>query len=201
MPVPARLGAACGVLAPSAFVGAWLLGGLLTDGYDPVDQASSQLAREGAATRPLMTAGLVAFGLLVPVWAIVLGRRLGSRPVQAAVTTAGVATLAVAALPLTREAGGTQDLLHALAAGVGYLAMALTPLLAVAPVRRAGHPRAATASAVVGALSAAALIGSLLVPEATGALQRLGLTVVDGWHVVAALLVLRTATVARSDPP
>jgi hypothetical protein len=39
------------------------------------------------------------------------------------------------------------------------------------------------------------------VPEATGALQRLGLTVVDGWHVVAALLVLRTATVARSDPP
>jgi hypothetical protein len=88
-PVPVRLGAACGVLGPAAFVGAWLLGGLLTQGYDPVDQAISQLAREGAATRPLMTAGLVAFGLLVPVWAIVLGRRLGSRPVQAAVTTAG----------------------------------------------------------------------------------------------------------------
>ena len=197
--MPVRLGAACGVLGPAAFVGAWLVGGLLTPGYDPVGQAISQLAREGAATRPLMTGGLVIFGLLVPVWAIVLGSRLGSRPLQVAVTTAGLATLAVAALPLTREPGGLQDLLHALAAGVGYLAMALTPLLAVAPLRRAGHLRAAAGSAVVGVLSAAALAGSLLLPEATGALQRLGLTVVDGWHVVAALVVLRTATVGRSD--
>ena len=195
-----RVGAVCGVLAPTAFVGAWLVGGLLTEGYDPVGQAISQLAREGAATRPLMTGGLVAFGLLVPVWAVVLGRRLRSRAVQVAATTAGLATLAVAALPLTREPGGTQDLLHALAAGVGYLAMALTPLLAVAPLRRAGHPRAAAASAVVGAVSATALAASLLVPDLTGALQRLGLTVVDGWHVVAAVLVLRSAAVGRSGP-
>jgi hypothetical membrane protein len=198
--VPVRLGAACGLLGPTAFVGAWLVGGLLTDGYDPVGQAISQLAREGAATRPLMTGGLVAFGLLVPVWAVVLGRRLGSRPVRFAATTAGLATLAVAALPLTREPGGTQDLLHALAAAVGYLAMALTPLLAVPALRRAGRPGAAAASAVVGVVSATALVASLLVPGATGALQRLGLTVVDGWHVVAALLVLRSAAVGRSGP-
>jgi hypothetical protein len=120
--------------------------------------------------------------------------------VQVAATTAGLATLAVAALPLTREPGGTQDLLHALAAGVGYLAMALTPLLAVSALRRAGRAGAAAASAAVGALSATALVASLLVPDATGALQRLGLTVVDGWHVVAALLVLRGTDVGRSEP-
>jgi hypothetical protein len=44
-------GRCCGVLAPTAFVGAWVTGGLLTEGYDPVRQAISQLAREGAPTR------------------------------------------------------------------------------------------------------------------------------------------------------
>jgi hypothetical membrane protein len=191
--VPARLGAACGVLAPSAFVGAWVVAGLETQGYDPVRSAISQLAREGAPTRVLMTSGLVVFGLLLPVWAAVLGGRLRSRPVWAAATVAGLATLAVAALPLTREPGGTQDLLHALAAGIGYLAMALTPLLAVGPLRRAGHAATAAASALVGVISAAALVGTLVVADAAGALQRLGLGVVDAWHLVAAVLVLRFA--------
>jgi hypothetical membrane protein len=191
--VPVRLGAACGVLAPAAFVGAWLVAGLLTPGYDPVDQAISQLAREGAPTRALMTGGLIAFGLLLPVWAAVLAGRLCSRPVQAAATVAGLATLAVAALPLTRDPGGAQDLLHAVAAGIGYVAMALTPLLAVSPLRRAGHPGAAAASAVVGVTSAAALVGTLLAADVSGALQRLGLGVVDAWHLVVAVRVLRAA--------
>lgn len=191
MTVPRRLGAVCGVAGPVAFVVAWLVGGMLADGYDPAREAISQLAREGAPTRPLMTAGLVAFGLLLPVWAVVLGRALDSRAVQVAATVAGLATLAVAALPLTREPGGTQDLLHAVAAGTGYVAMALTPLLAVLPLRWAGRPRAAAGSAVVGAISAAALIGTLAVGTGSGGLQRLGLTVVDGWHVAVAARLLR----------
>lgn len=186
-------GAVCGILGPTAFVSAWVLGGLRTDGYDPLEQAISQLAREGAQTRPLMTSGFIAFGVLVPVWARTLRRELDSRAVGAAVTVAGISTLGVAALPLTRDPGGTQDLLHAAAAGVGYLGMALTPLLASGPLRRLGHDRAAAASAVVGAVSLAGLIGTLLVPERSGGMQRLGLTVVDVWHVVAAGWVLRRA--------
>ena len=47
-------------------------------------------------------------------------------------------------------------------------------------------------AAVVGAVSATALVGSLLAGETgSGGLQRLGLTVVDVWHVVAAAAVLR----------
>lgn len=189
--VPRRLGALCGIAAPAAFVGAWVVAGLRTDGYDPVEQAISQLAREGADTRGLMTSGFVAFGVLLPVWARVLRRELDSRAVGAAATLAGLATVGVALLPLSRDPGGTQDLLHAAAAGTGYVAMALTPLLAAPALRRLGHDRAAAASAVVGVLSAAALAGTLGLPERSGGLQRLGLTVVDAWHVAAATGVLR----------
>lgn len=180
----------CGIAAPVAFVGAWLLGGLQTEGYSPLRDAISQLAREGAETRTLMSTGLVAFGVLVPVWALALGRLLG-RPVQAAATVAGIATLGVALLPLTREGGQPQDVGHAVVAGAGYVGMALTPLLAAAPLRRLGHARAAATSVVVGVVSVVALVASVLVLDRSGGLQRLGLTVVDAWHVVVATWVLR----------
>lgn len=185
-----RMVALCGIAGPCAFVGAWLLGGLQTDAYRPVRDAISQLAREGADTRPLMTTGFVLFGLLIPVWALLLRRVLGPG-VAAAATVAGLATLAVALLPLTREGGQPQDVGHAVAAGVGYVGMALTPLLAVAPLRRQGLTRAAASSTVVGAVSVLALVGSVLVTQRSGGLQRLGLTVVDAWHVVVAVWVLR----------
>lgn len=191
MPVPRTLGALCGIVAPTAFVGAWLVGGLRAQDYSPLRDAISDLARQGAGTRPVMTTGLVAFGLLLPVWAPVLGRRLGSDGVRNAVVVAGLATLGVALLPLTRTGGSTQDTLHAVAAGTGYLAMAATPLLAAGPLRRLGHDRAAGTSAVVGLVSAAALVGSVLIDGRGGGLQRLGLGVVDLWHVVAAAWVLR----------
>lgn len=185
-----HVAAVCGIAGPTTFVGAWLLGGLQTDGYEPLRDAISQLAREGADTRPLMTTGLVAFGVLLPVWAVQLRRLLGT-PVAAAAATAGLATLGVALLPLTREGGQPQDVGHAVVAGAGYVAMALTPLLAVGPLRRLGLTRAAATSAVVGAVSAVALVGSVLVEDRSGGLQRLGLTVVDAWHVVTAVWVLR----------
>lgn len=185
-----RAAAVCGIAGPCAFVGAWVLGGLQTEGYEPLVDAISQLAREGADTRPLMNTGFVAFGVLIPVWALAVGRLLG-RPVAVAVAVAGLATLAVGALPLTREGGQPQDLAHAVAAGIGYVGMALTPLLAAGPLRRLGHPRAAATSAVVGAVSVLALIGSVLILDRSGGLQRLGLTVVDAWHVVVASWVLR----------
>ena len=151
-----------------------------------MQQAISQLAREGAETRPLMTAGLVVFGVLVPVWSRELGRRLGTGTGRAALV-AGLATLAVAALPLTREPGGTQDLLHAVAAGTGYVAMALTPLLAARRLRGAAR----AASVLTGVVSAGCLVGTVLAPDVSGLLQRTGLGVVDLWHVVVAGVVLR----------
>lgn len=194
-----RAAAWCGLAGPTAFVSAWAVGGALRDdGYDPLHDAISRLAEVGAPTKPLMTAGFVAFGVLVPVWARELGDRLGSVALRRTVTAAGLATLAVAALPLTREGGTTQDTLHAVAAGAGYVAMAATPLVAAPLLRRRGHGRAAAASVAVGLVSATALVGSVAVGEqGSGGLQRLGLTVVDAWHVVAAAAVLRRGSARR----
>lgn len=190
MEVPRRLGAACGIAAPVAFVGGWLINGLRTDGYDPLSDAISQLARVGAPTRPAMSACFVAFGVLLPVWAPVVARQLKAPALRPVVTVAGVATIAVAALPLAREPGGTPDLLHAVAAGIGYVAMATTPLVVAAALLRSGRTGAAYASLAVGVVSVGALVGTLVV-DGSGGLQRLGLTVVDAWHVVVAVWVLR----------
>lgn len=189
MRIARRTAAACGIAGPVAFVGGWLVNGLRTEGYDPVVQAISQLAREGAPTRLPMTACFVVFGVLVPVWAPTVARELGAPSLRPAVAVAGLATLAVAALPLTREPGGTQDLLHGVAAGSGYVAMALTPLLAVRALHRAGHRTAAALCGLTGALSAAALVATVA-SDSSGLFQRLGLGVVDLWHVVVAGWVL-----------
>jgi hypothetical membrane protein len=182
--VPRRLGAACGVLGPTAFVAGWAVNGARTPGYDPLTDAISRLAAEGAPTRVAMTACFVVFGVLVPVWAQALARELG-RPVLAPiVTVAGLATLAVAALPLTEQGGSLQDTGHAATALTGYVAMAATPLVAA----RALPPTARRASVVTGVVSVAALLVS--VATGSGGAQRLGLTVVDAWHVVVATGVL-----------
>lgn len=187
-----RWAGACGVLAPASFVGAWAVcGALRDDGYDPVQDAISQLARIGSPTRAGMTAGFVGFGLLLPVFAQRLPELVGAgRAVRVSATIAGLSTLGVAALPLQREEGGTGDVLHAVAAGIGYVAMAATPLLAAAALRRTGRRSAAVVSLGVGLASATALSVSVT-SGPTGLWQRVGLGVVDAWFAGWALRGLR----------
>jgi hypothetical membrane protein len=179
----ARLAAACGIAAPASFVGGWLLAGVLTDDYSPVTDHISDLAAVGATTRPLMTAALVSFGVLLPVFGVALGRSLGSNAVRTAVVTSGVTTLGVAALPLGASFGNGP---HAVAAGAGYVATALSPLLA-APFLTG---RARTASRLTGLASATLLTASTM-GHAAGGLQRAGLGVVDVWFAVMAVRELR----------
>jgi hypothetical membrane protein len=183
--VPRRLGAVCGVLGPTAFVAGWAVNGARTPGYDPLTDAISRLAAEGAATRVGMTACFVVFGVLVPVWARTVARELHRPALAPVVTVAGLATLAVAALPLTVQGGQPQDAGHAAAALTGYVAMAATPLVAARALPIV--PR--RVSVAVGVVSAAALAVSVV--TGSGGAQRLGLTVVDAWHVAVAVAVLR----------
>ena len=189
MEVPRRLGAVCGVLGPTAFVAGWVVNGARTPGYDPLHDAISRLAAEGATTRASMTACFVVFGVLVPLWARTLARELDRPALRPVVTVAGLATLAVAALPLTERGGSLQDAGHAAAALTGYVAMAATPLVAAAAL----PPGARRASVVTGVVSAAALLASVV--TGSGGAQRLGLTVVDAWHVAVA-----TGVLLRSRP-
>ena len=185
-----RLAGACAVLAPASFVGAWAAFGARRDGYDPVEQAISQLARVGSPERWGMTAGFVAFGVLLPLASRGLPQALrAGGPLRASMLVAGLSTAAVAALPLQREEGGTGDLLHAAAAGVGYLAMAASPTLGAIGLARSGRRTAAAASVAVTVVSAGALVASLTVGP-TGLWQRTGLGVVDAWFAACGLWLL-----------
>lgn len=177
-----------GVAGPAGFIAAWAVGGAVKDGYSPVSEAISRLAEQGASTQPLMTAGLLGFGLLMPVFARGLGQELGSPAVAAAVTTSALATLAVAAFPLSAEGGTTVDTMHNLAAAVAYAANVVGPVAAAPHLRTTAARRGSYA---LSAAMAAALVGSVALDDLTGLLQRTGLTLYDGWAVALALTVLR----------
>ena len=133
-----------------------------------------------------MTAGFVAFGVGVPLFAVALRDALPGRAWMTAAAT-GLATLGVAALPLDGWAG---DPAHGLAAGIGYITLAATPLLAAGPLADLGHRQAAVASRVVG-VAAVACLAATTVAERSGLLQRTGLTLGDLWLVAAAVGILR----------
>ncbi len=179
-----RLPLLAGVAGPTAFVGAWLVGGLRRDGYDPVATTISRLAEQGTPDAALMTAGFAAFGVLVPVFA----RQLEPRALRVAATTSGLATLGVALAPLSAAGGTTSDRVHYAAAALGYVAQAASPLVGATAL-----PRPAV-SRTVGALAGASLVASLVDSERTGLWQRLGLGLVDAWFVVLAVRLLRDSS-------
>lgn len=182
-----RAARVAGVAGPAAFVGAWAIGSIVKDGYSPVADAISRLAEQGASTQPLMTAGFLGFGLLMPIYARGLGQALHSRAVQVAVTASAVATLGVAAFPLTAEGGTPTDTLHNVAAGVAYAANILGPIAAAPHLRSTAARRSSYALAAV---MTAVLVGSVTLDDLTGLLQRTGLTLYDAWAVALALTVL-----------
>lgn len=184
-----RLAAAGGVAGPAAFVAAWTAGGLRTPGYSPVQEPISRLAAVGSSSRPLMTAGLLAYAAGLAAYAYAAGDPdhpdTGARW-PAAINA--VATLGVALTPLDGAFGGAP---HAVAAGTGYAALAAMPLTAAARLRAANAPRAATAAATIGAAVALCLTTSVVADPATGFWQRAGLTIGDIWLIATATRHLR----------
>ncbi|MCU1487671.1 MAG: hypothetical protein JWN67_4417 [Actinomycetia bacterium] len=157
---------------------AWVGGGLATDGCAPIHDAISELAKVGAPTRPWMTAGMIAFGVGVPLFATGL-RQAVDGPAWIAAVAAGAGSLAVAAVPLQPD----RDVpAHAVAAAGAYVALALVPLLAARSLPGRWRP----VSLATGAAAAACLAATAAGP-AHGLFQRLGLTLVDAWLVALAL--------------
>ncbi|MGB4746437.1 MAG: DUF998 domain-containing protein, partial [Candidatus Microthrix parvicella] len=48
-----------GIVGPAAFIGAWVAGTVVLDGYSPITDAISRLAAVGADTRWLMSTGFL----------------------------------------------------------------------------------------------------------------------------------------------
>jgi hypothetical protein len=160
-------------------VAAWLAGGALRRGYDPVEQAISRLAESGAPTRVLMTAGFggLAAGMLVA--ARPLARHVG-RSAGLAIAGTALTTVGVALTPLHGDARNTP---HTLFAVAGYGTLAAAPLLAAPCFGRTGRRRSAALSVLAGVASAALLTASGS-SSASGLLQRAGLTVGHTWLAV-----------------
>ena len=131
-----------------------------------------------------MTAGLVCFGIAVPIYASALRRNLRGPAWVAAVST-GIATLGVAALPL--DVSSTIDCVHGVMATIGYVTLAAVPLLAARPLAERGHREAAALSLAAGAIAGLSLAATVAGP-AHGLFQRIGLTTGDIWLAASALV-------------
>ena len=175
-----------GLAGPAAFIAAWSVLGARKAGYSPIEDHISRLAAVGVPERPAMTAGFVAFGVGLPLYAVAL-RSSPTGKAWATAAATGICTLGVAAFPLDGPLG---DGAHAAAAGLGYATLAATPLLAAGALSRTGHRGWARFSWATGAVSAACLAATTIGP-ATGFLQRAGLTVGDAWIVASAVALLR----------
>jgi hypothetical membrane protein len=176
-----------GVVGPAVFVGAWAICGATTAGYSAVNDAISDLARVGAPTRLVMTAGFLVDGFGLIAFGLALRQTLEGRAWMAAVAT-GACTIGVAATPL---GGWSGDAVHATFAGLGYAAIVAIPILAAAPIAQTGRVGWARASVLTGSISAISLLLSTLGP-AHGLFQRLGLTIGDAWIVATALSLIAT---------
>lgn len=164
--------------------------------YSPVHDAISRIAAVGAPQRDMMTAGFVAYGLLVLGGAAAV-RQSPLKVAWPAVVINALSTVAVAALPLDHSS--TVDGFHGAAATVGYISLACVPLLAARPLRDSGRTRAAAASLVTGVAIAACLAATPFV-DANGLTQRLGLTIGDAWLITAGIAIATDRIGAATSP-
>lgn len=181
-----RWAALGGVVGPVAFVTAWFVGGLATDGYEPTQDAISRLAAVGADTRWWMTTGFLVFTAGTAAAGVALRRAVAGWSWLGVVGT-GLATAAVAATPLDRSEA--VDLAHGVAATTGYVAFVLAAALAARPLSAAGHRGLAGLSVVAAAVGGACLALTTL-GGADGGFQRAGLSALDLWLVTLSLTVL-----------
>lgn len=189
-----------GLVAVTLYIAGWAIAGQTRDGYDPSEQAISELFEIGApwASRGLLTAGLALSGIAFLLLAPALDRALPGkgRLGPALVVLAGVGTLGVLAAPCTPSCPGfgttATDSWHVITAGLGYSALASAPL-AFGWRLRHDTPRLARWSAIIGGVSVVLFLVHVsgLVPVAPGLQQRVFNTIADAWYVLVAVAVLR----------
>jgi hypothetical protein len=199
-PVWVRATMVFGLAAVTVYVAGWAVAGQLRAGYDPLEQAISELFELGAplVSRGPLAAGLALSGLAFLLLGPALHRALPGRGRlgPALVLVAGIGTLGVLAAPCSAGCPGaattTTDLWHTITAGTGYGALVLAPV-AFAWRLRADAPRLAGWSALIGGTSVAlfAVYVAGPVEAAPGLQQRLFNTIADAWYVLVALWVLR----------
>lgn len=198
-----------GLSAVVLYVGGWLVAGAIRPGYDPTQQAISELFELGAPwpSRGLLVAGLLLSGLAFLLLAPVLHRTLPGegRLGPVLVVIAGLGTLGVLAAPCSPGCPGAAttafDRWHTIAAGTGYTALVLAPVAFGWRLRRA-EPGLTRWSLLVGG-GAAVLFGAYAAGAVTvvpGLQQRVFNTLADAWYVLIAVWLLRRDAALRRRP-
>lgn len=199
----ASIGAIAGL---AAYIGGWLVAGLVREGYDPFEQAISELFALGSpwSSRGWMVAGLLLSGIALMVFGPALHRGLPGRGRlgPALVVVAGVFTLLVVGAPCSAGCPGAgtawNDTAHTITAGVGYLALVLAPLAFGWRLRHVAPDLSAWSWAIGGAALVAFAIRYLgVVPHWPGFQQRVFNTLADLWYLVAAVWLLRAGPGGR----
>jgi hypothetical protein len=189
-----------GLVAVTLYVASWAVAGQVRTGYDPREQAISELFAQGApsTSRILLTVGLALSGIAFLLVAPALHRMLPGNGLlgPVLVVLAGIGTLGVTVAPCSEGcpgAGSTStDLWHTVTAGVGYTALVLAPLAFAWRVRREAR-HLAVWSALIGSVSVVlfALYVFGIVGAAPGLQQRVFNTTADAWYVLVAIWALR----------
>lgn len=191
------------VVGVGLYVVTWFVLGLLApSGYDPLQDAISELFAIGAPPlqRWTLTSVLAITGIaLLPV-GFVLDRVLpGHGRLGVWLTTiAGVGTVLAAVFPCSAGCPGfgttTTDTLHVLAAGGGYVGLVTAPLAWAWRLRDTPARGLALAGLLLGGLATLGFVTrNVLGIDASGGLQqRVFNTAADAWFVLAALHGLRS---------
>jgi hypothetical membrane protein len=202
-----------GVVAPLLFTAVWLVDGATRAGYDPMRHQVSLLSLGDRGW--LQVASFLVTGTLLLVFAqglrTVLAGGDARRVVPGAIAVTGVG-LALAGVfstqPMFGYPPGTPeglaavvtltDALHLLAALLLFAGLFVLPVALARRWWRAGDHAWAMASAVVAGvvfltfgLSGGGPSGELLVPSASGLLQRVSLVAGMGWVLVLAVRSIR----------
>lgn len=197
---PVRVAAIAAIVGLGTYIGGWFIAGRVRAGYDPREQAISELFELAApwSSRGWVVAGLLLSGVALIAFGPALDRGLPGtgRLGPLLVVTSGVFTVLVVGAPCSPGCPGTgtawNDTAHTITAGVGYVSLVLAPL-AFAWRLRAVAPRLAAWSLVIGGLAVTGFAVRYLgvVPRWAGAQQRLFNTVADLWYLGVAVHLLR----------
>ncbi len=194
-----RVLAVLGVLGVAGYVLTWLVLGIVRAGYDPAQQAISELFALDAPTghRVALSAALVVTGVLLVPFAAMLHRRVPGTSLLGPVLLgwSGLTTALVVLWPCTAGCPGfgttTTDTMHVLVAGSGYVGLVTAPL-AFAHRLREHWPRLALASAILGGAAFLGFVVRNLGVDAYGGLQqRVFNTLADVWIALMGIAVLR----------
>jgi hypothetical membrane protein len=197
-----------GVAGVLLYVGTWFTLGFLAEGYDPLQQAISELFDLGAPAwqRWTLASVLAVTGVALIPFGATLDRVLPGhgRLGPLLVVIAGVGTLLVAFFPCTDGCppigSSFTDTMHVVLAGGGYVGLVTAPLAFAWRLRATSWRGLALAGLVLGGVATVGfVVRNVGVDVLPGLQQRVFNTLADGWYLVATVSALRRHSTAVVD--